>query len=498
MVKVVHDNVLGPIELADGLVRIVDTPAFQRLRRLEQLGTASLVFPGARHTRFEHSLGAQEIMWRAVKQLRRTATESAIPCKQEKILRVAALVHDLGHYPLSHVIEHVVNAIETYRVGEVTRLSLEEQSLEGDADPQIDINDDSWWLHIAASGSHVERMSPAHHETVTANILETDEELAQAIEDYIGEDDAVAEVVGVLQKSTREKYKRQLVSSELDVDRLDYLVRDSYYTGVTFGAVEADHIIRRLRLESAPGSDQKLVVVDEKAQPMLEHYLLSRHFMYSQVAYHKAVTAFSVLAGAVWIALHMDKTEKTGVKSIYSAIKDGSYVSFDDTWFWQKVAGLASSPKPFSAKLAQHLLHRRPPALAYVARRRGDARLRQARERFERRRSEFARHSQLCEKHLFLTYQKIEIATELSKRRYNELVERSDYVPDDIPLIRQASGEIVPITGLDGSIAQRLSANEDREEIVRVYCLHKEDLCRSEFRRRLEILNSLCKREFGI
>lgn len=485
--------------LEDDLVRIVDTPAFQRLRRLEQLGTASLVFPGARHTRFEHSLGAQEIMRRAVEQIEDPVNGGEIEDTDKRILRVAALVHDLGHYPLSHVIEYVVYAIETHIVGDASRLKLQQQPAGSRTYANVDIEDESWWLHIAASAGQVERMSAAHHEAVTARILENDSVLAEAIEAYVGHEGAIAKVTNVLQKTTTEKYKRQLVSSELDVDRLDYLVRDSYYTGVTFGAVEASHLIRRLGLIELPESNQRLVVVDERALPHLEHYLLARHFMYSQVAYHKAVTAFSVLAGAVWIALYKNNVEKTSISSIHEAMSNGEYGSFDDTWFWQKVAYLSTSKHAFSAKLALDLLQRRPPALAFEERGRGLELLGMARARFESKRSALASDSGLKPEYLFLTDQTIRIATELSKEQFDEMVEFNvDHLPDDIPYIVRQSGDVIPVTGIEGSIAQRLSANEDREQIIRVYCLQDDDLDTCEFNARLAKLDLLCREAFRL
>ena len=105
---VIHDNVLGPIEIEAPLLALVDHPAMQRLRRLEQLGTASLVFPGARHTRLAHSIGAQEIMRRVWRRLETTEPPPGIDLAAEgRLLRASALLHDLGHYPLSHVVEPI-------------------------------------------------------------------------------------------------------------------------------------------------------------------------------------------------------------------------------------------------------------------------------------------------------------------------------------------------------------------------------------------------------
>ncbi len=497
--KIIHDNILGPIELESKLVDIIDTPVFQRLRRLEQLGTASLVFPGARHTRFEHSLGAQEIMRRVLNQLGPPSKNGAISPRDAKVLRAAALVHDIGHYPLSHVIEGVVDAIESHAEAGTAQIGIEETEPRPDRATPISINDPSWWLQIASPGIKVSRESLAHHESLSTYILKSDPQLRCAIHNYVGCGDAVERVIEVLEKQALEIYQRQLVSSELDVDRLDYLVRDSYYTGARFGTVEVDHLIRRMSLYKRDSSSPTTVVVDERALPHLEHYLLARNFMYGQVAYHKAVTAFSVLAGAVWIALSQACVKPTSVAAICESIDNGEYGSFDDTWFWQQVAKLASTGEGLGAKLATDLIERRPPVLVLELRQRGNEKLGDAKYRFEKRRREFTDGSNLDPEHVFLTYQTIQIATEGSKQEYDDIMNRDgNQIPTDTPYVMRRDGEVLPATGVDNSIAQRLCSYKDREQIVRVYCLQRPDLECGEFWQRRDELARLCMDEFRI
>ena len=350
-------------------------------------------------------------MRRVLEGLRRTAGSQRINCREEKLLRVAALVHDLGHYPLSHVMEHVVDEIEKRTNGDTAQLGIEHKDPSCSDSLVADISDQNWWLQMASPTGGVESGSRAHHENLTSHVLDTDIKLRGAIKKYIGGDDATLEVIEILKKQSPQRYRRQLVSSELDVDRLDYLVRDSYYTGVSFGSVEVGHIIRRLSLYMTANSKQKIVVVDKRARPHLEHYLLARHFMYSQIIYHKVVTGFAVLAGAVWIALHNCGVAMTAVGTIRDAIAKGSFLSFDDTWFWQQCARLRTSRSSFVQELACHLLDRRSPILILEERGRGNPLLGRARRRFERHRDRLAEASGLDPKYLFLTDQTVRVAT---------------------------------------------------------------------------------------
>lgn len=502
--KVVQDNVLGPLEIDTGLIQVIDTPLFQRLRRLEQLGTASLVFPGARHTRFEHSLGAQEIMRRALQRLRGTPEGSMISCRDEKLLRVSALVHDIGHYPLSHITEHVLHLIGARHSRDDTDFGMLHQPAESAHDPLPEIDNEERWLQIAASSAKVPHSSPAHHESLTTFLLQKDENLQSAIDAYIDRPGAFMEVISILQKDNVDKYKHQLLSSELDVDRLDYLVRDSYYTGVTFGTIEVDHLIRRMCLASYPGSEEKFVAVEERARPHVEHYLLARHFMYSQIIYHKAVTAFSALAAAVWIALYNLDTPKTDFPSIRQAVADAEFQGFDDTWFWQQAAALSASPQSFSSRLATDLLCRRPPVQVLEERRRADQALDEAKMTFESNKSDLARDSGLLVRDLFFTEHTIQMPNEPTAKDYVKTIERGDKylpeelldTPDELPHIKRQSGDAVPITAIPGSIVQRLSGRQNREKIVRVYCLRPQNGDSDEFMGKVRKLEKMCREAF--
>lgn len=221
--KIVNDPVHGFIELPRGtLLNLIDSPAFQRLRRIKQLGMSSLVYPGAVHTRFNHALGAMHLMRQALDVLRRKKIE--ISKKEYRAAMIAILMHDIGHGPFSHALEHTL-----------------------------------------IQGLHHEDMSLALMHYLNRQFKG---KLSLAIDIFEG------------------KYKRtflhQLVSSQLDMDRMDYLMRDSFFTGVVEGIVGSDRIIKILNVYK----DQ--LVCENKGIYSLEKFILARRLMYWQVYLHKA------------------------------------------------------------------------------------------------------------------------------------------------------------------------------------------------------------------
>ncbi len=184
--KTFRDPVYKDIFLSDLEVKVIDTPVFQRLRRIKQLGVTNLVYPGANHTRFEHSIGAANIAGRIVKRL------DVGELKEE--IKVAALLHDLGHGPLSHTSEEILKK------------------------------------HLGSS-----------HEDNTLRLVRESE-----VSDILSENSIdVSSVVQILNK--KNKFS-SLISGEVDVDRMDYLSRDAYHTGVAYGIIDLDRIINNIEL----------------------------------------------------------------------------------------------------------------------------------------------------------------------------------------------------------------------------------------------------------
>ena len=220
--KIINDPVHGFIKIPSEIIfDVIEHPYFQRLRRISQTGLLNLIFPGATHTRFHHALGAMHLMFTALETLKLKGIK--ISREEEKSALLAILLHDIGHGPFSHALENMLM--------------------------------DNW-----------------HHEKLSILLMnemntEFGGELSLAVEMFQG-------------KYPR-KFFNQLISSQLDVDRLDYLKRDSFYTGVSEGNVNTQRIISMMNV-----SEDELVI-DAKGIYSIENFLTARMFMYWQVYYHK-------------------------------------------------------------------------------------------------------------------------------------------------------------------------------------------------------------------
>jgi HD superfamily phosphohydrolase len=220
--KILNDPIYGFIQIPNSLIfDIIEHSYFQRLRRIAQMGFSSLVYPGANHTRFHHAIGCMHLMQKAVRVLRFKQID--ISKEEENALCIAILLHDIGHGAFSHALEHSI----------VNGISHEEISLKF----MRALND------------------------------EFKGELSLAIEIFEG-------------KYPR-KFLCQLISSQLDIDRLDYLRRDSFYTGVTEGNISSDRLITMMNVKN----DE--LVIEQKGIYSVEKFLIARRLMYWQVYLHK-------------------------------------------------------------------------------------------------------------------------------------------------------------------------------------------------------------------
>lgn len=229
--KIVNDPIYGFVSIPGGLIyELIEHPYFQRLRRIKQLGMTDLIYPGAIHTRFNHALGAMHLMGRVLDNLRLKGIE--ISEEEYQASQVATLLHDIGHGPFSHALEETI-------------------------------------LHQVS------------HESISFQIMK------ELNREFNG---ALKLSLQIFQNTYKRKFLHQLVSSQLDTDRLDYLRRDSFFTGVSEGAIGVDRIVAMLNVHE----DQ--LVVDEKGIYSIESFLNSRRLMYWQVYLHKtAVSAERML-----------------------------------------------------------------------------------------------------------------------------------------------------------------------------------------------------------
>ena len=222
--KIINDPVYGFITIDDELIfKIISHPYYQRLRRINQMAMAHLVYPGAVHTRLHHSLGAYHLMCNAISELKNKGVN--ITKEEEQAAKVAILLHDIGHGPFSHALENVL--------------------IEG-----------------------------MYHETISLLLMQ------DLNKQFNGQ---LQMAIDIFTNVYSKKYLYQLISGQLDVDRMDYLTRDSFFSGVSEGVIGYDRIIKMLTVQNGE------LVVEEKGIYSIEKFLVARRLMYWQVYLHKTV-----------------------------------------------------------------------------------------------------------------------------------------------------------------------------------------------------------------
>lgn len=310
--KIINDPVFGFINISDELLyRIICHPFSQRLNRIKQVGLASFIYPGAQHTRFNHSLGAMYLMGEAIAQLRLKGHE--ISREEQRGAMACILMHDLGHGPFSHVLENTL--VQNISHEDISLLMMQEMNRE-----------------------------------------------------FGGELDLA---IKIFQDEYPKKFLHQLVSGQLDVDRLDYLRRDSFFTGVTEGNIGSARIIKMLNIK-----DDKLVV-DVKGIYSLENFLMARRLMYWQVYLHKTSIAaekmlINTLKRAKFLAMQGVELfaspalryflyQPVARHSFFSGNGEAlnNFVQLDDNDIWSAMKVWASHEDKVLALLSNGLINRR-------------------------------------------------------------------------------------------------------------------------------------------
>ena len=320
------DAVHGDIHLTDCECRIVDTASFQRLRYIKQLGMAHFTYPNATHTRFAHSLGVLAIMKRVLAPERRKVSLTA---EQEEDLRLAALLHDVGHYPYSHLME------------KVDSVRLTEEFVEG-----------------AASAPRRVVLQPyPNHVDVGRLIVTEQEDLVEAL----GGRERAERVADLFsRRQAADLQLSKLISSSLDLDRLDYLLRDARGTGTPYGQIDLNYLLNSLRM-----SPSGLLGVVEKALPAAEHLLFARYFMHRTVYGHKTTMAFEEACRQLLRRVRdLERYElpRDGA-AVEKLVRSKGLGDFTDAYVDRVVHQATNDEDPVVAGLALAIRHRQPPKL---------------------------------------------------------------------------------------------------------------------------------------
>ncbi|NND77687.1 MAG: HD domain-containing protein [Flavobacteriales bacterium] len=308
--KILNDPVHGFIAIPDQIVfKLIEHPWFQRLRRIQQLGLSNMVYPGAHHNRFHHAIGAMHLMHTALESL--TSKGVFILDHEKRGALVAILLHDIGHGPFSHALEHTI-------------------------------------------------VKGIHHEEVSLMVME------RLNEEFNGE---LTTGIEIFKGTYPKKFLHQLVSSQLDMDRMDYLQRDSFFTGVSEGIISSERIIKMLDVVD----DQ--LVVEEKGIYSIEKFLVARRLMYWQVYLHKTVVSAEFLLMKILMRaknssqLSEEHISPTLTFFLKNSITDsdmesssellGKFMELDDYDIWAAIKLWVNSDDKVLADLCDRLLHRR-------------------------------------------------------------------------------------------------------------------------------------------
>lgn len=299
---------------------LMDTTEVQRLRRIRALGVASLAFPGAEHSRFAHAVGAAHVMTRFVARVAPLAAASgsghALTTQDEEDALAAALLHDLGHGPLSHLFEEVF--------------------------PEMRAHEDWTSAIVLDADTDVNRILRAR-----------DPAMPTRVERLVHGDHPV-------------RYLARAVSGTFDVDRCDYLLRDSYMTGTRYGLYDLDWLLRSLLLDPDPAGP-RLAVDGSKGLPAVEGYFLARLFMYQQVYFHKATRAGECMMRATFRRFadlmrdgsppsHTPATLRAFARGEPVSVRD--YLALDDHTLWATLERWADERDPILASLSRAVCSR--------------------------------------------------------------------------------------------------------------------------------------------
>jgi HD superfamily phosphohydrolase len=309
--KIINDPIYGFIKINNPLIlELIDHPYFQRLKRIKQLGLAEFVYPGAHHTRFHHALGAMHLMDQVLDNLK--AKGYSISPEEREAAEIAILLHDIGHGPFSHVLEYTL-------------------------------------------------LNEVKHEDVSTLLM------AKLNQHFNGK---LSLAIEIFENKYPRKFFHQLVSSQLDVDRLDYLSRDSFYTGVREGFIGSERLLSMMDLNN------EQLVIEEKGIYSTENFLMARRLMYWQVYLHKTAIAaetmlIQILRRAKFLISEGQKLPcstplKTFLKSTYTweefSTKESLLIAFtelDDHDVWAAIKEWKNANDKILKHLCTHFLARK-------------------------------------------------------------------------------------------------------------------------------------------
>lgn len=352
------DNVHGFIPYTEAEKKIMKTQLFSRLQGIKQLSVVNWVFPGSEHTRYIHSLGVMHIADKMAMTL-------GLSNRERRILRLAGLLHDIGHYPLSHVGE------TPYHRNIGPDVMADEKAfckaINEDIIKRIDEFD------IAPKKDLMKKSTRLHHEAVGGAVVLHDTEIRDILVDELGEKapGIISDIITgrVERASVTDPLLVQIMHSELDADGIDYIMRDSASAGTSFGACEIDQLIRCLTIGTYKGN--RVLCVKPKGIPAADQYIINKFFHYSQVVFNRHIVVSEWMAEQAINWMRLNNEIFPDDQTLLNWTKRGGgedYLAFHDNKFWNALdlirSGKTSKPAPEYVKwLCNYLLtHQEPDA----------------------------------------------------------------------------------------------------------------------------------------
>ncbi|MEA3249492.1 MAG: HD domain-containing protein, partial [Patescibacteria group bacterium] len=329
----IRDPIHGTISFSDRERRVIDHPYVQRLRHIRQLGLSYLVYPGSTHDRFSHVTGAMHVVSRIWSRIIETSGDVLKEHFEEfdleyfhRLLRLAALLHDTGHSPFSHVSEKYMPKLKD--------LDLPEGWMVG-ADPERQAKHEDYSVMLTAALSR-EKDTPIPPDEA--------QDIASLIHHEVLPSPAWEKRYGAIGSGRVGIHRllRSFISGELDCDRMDYLLRDAYYTGVAYGAYDRDHLISNLGVTERGGT--LVPTIDSTAVRAFEDFLLARYHMFLQVYLHKTTIAFDHFLDMAMADSELDM-KMPGDADGYARLRDSTVIEMlfgaadrkDNNWSWRLV-----------------------------------------------------------------------------------------------------------------------------------------------------------------
>lgn len=432
----ITDPVHGSIGLSKIESEIIDTRVYQRLRNIKQLGLVYQVFPGADYSRFAHSIGVCHLSGLIFESLSRK-TGNTIKEDQFQLYRLAALLHDIGHYPFSHLME---SAVSDYYSGSI----FKEKTVngEGTTEPEKFYKD---------------------HERVGKAVITQDKQVNCILKEggYNPED-----IASIFRGERPDDYAyTNIISSDLDVDRVDYLLRTAHHTGLPYGSVDINYLLSQITQDK-----DSRICFSPKALRTIDHFLLSRYFDYQQVTYHKTVAATELVLKQILAELLKEGIISCSQKWIDKSIDDGTWFLFDDINILDKIRKLHDeTTKDHIKEITRSVLERKPPKLIveseYIGDRDNIRNFNLQQQIIKEKKVQWAKTFDIDEslwyfwgKKMVLTSVGSNVATSIA---HGECVsEDDDKYPSSIRILNPKDNTSLPIMEIDHSLMKVLSDRE--------------------------------------